>query len=183
MVRSPDSFAPFAVNQYTHSMNSPEPALSFRELLAYTDYLAGRWMKYFRQNPAALEVNVGGRAGTVRGLAIHIFQVEEFFANLLSQEGAKGMGRPAQLESLSLEEMERMHGEARQKLAAYIASASEEKLQTARALGPVTASERKVLAQAVLHSMHHWAQVAMEVRQAGFPAEPPQDIIASPVMK
>jgi uncharacterized damage-inducible protein DinB len=43
-------------------------------------------------------------------------------------------------------------------------------------------SERKTLAQAVLHGVHHWAQVAMEVRQAGFPTETPQDIIASPVM-
>ena len=50
-------------------------------------------------------------------------------------------------------------------------------------LGAVTVSERKILTQAVLHSVHHWAQVAMEVRQAGFPTERPQDIIASPVMK
>jgi uncharacterized damage-inducible protein DinB len=35
----------------------------------------------------------------------------------------------------------------------------------------------------VLHGVHHWAQVAMEVRQAGFPTERGQDIIASPVMK
>jgi len=45
------------------------------------------------------------------------------------------------------------------------------------------ASTRKVLAQAALHSVHHWAQVAMEVRQAGFPTEKPQDIIISDVME
>ena len=50
-------------------------------------------------------------------------------------------------------------------------------------MGPTTASNRKILAQAVLHSIHHWAQVAMEVRQAGFPTDRPQDIIISPVME
>jgi len=35
----------------------------------------------------------------------------------------------------------------------------------------------------VLHSVHHWAQVAMEVRQAGFPVGKPQDIIITDVME
>jgi len=164
-------------------MKNPEPSISFRDLLSYTDYLASRWLNYFRQNPAALDVDVGGRTSTLRDLASHIFQVEEFFANFLAQEDAVGMGRPAQMEAPSLEELERMHQDASGKLEQYIASATEEKLEKMRTLGPVSASNRKVLAQAVLHSVHHWAQVAMEVRQAGLPTERPQDIIASPVMK
>jgi len=157
--------------------------MSFRELLAYTDYLAGRWLNYFQKNPAALEVDVGGRTRTLRDLAAHIFQVEEFFANFLMQEDAVGMGRPAQMEATSLEELQRMHQDSRGKLEHYIATATEEKLEKMRVLGPVTVSNRKVLAQTVLHSVHHWAQVAMAVRQAGLPTERPQDIIASPVMK
>jgi uncharacterized damage-inducible protein DinB len=164
-------------------MSAQEPAISFRDLLAYTDYLAGRWLNYFRQHPDALQVDIGGRTPTLRDLATHIFQVEDFFANFLLQEDAVGMGRPAQMEARQIEDLERMHQEAHQKLAQYIASASEEMLQKTRTLGPVTASNRKVLAQAVLHSVHHWAQVAIEVRQAGLPTEKPQDIIASPVMK
>jgi uncharacterized damage-inducible protein DinB len=164
-------------------MSAQEPAISFRDLLAYTDYLAGRWLNYFRQHPDALQVDIGGRTATLRDLATHIFQVEDFFANFLLQEDAVGMGRPAQMEARQIEDLERMHQEAHQKLAQYIASASEETLQKTRTLGPVTASNRKVLAQAVLHSVHHWAQVAIEVRQAGLPTEKPQDIIASPVMK
>lgn len=163
-------------------MNNQVPSLAFADLLAYTDYLAQRWLSYFERNPAALEIDVGGRAGTVGGLTTHIFQVEQFFADLLLEEGAGGTGRPQQIASPSLEEMRRMHQDAHQKLKQYIDSASEEMLQRTRAFGRVTVSERKTLAQAVLHSIHHWAQVAMEVRQAGFPTETPQDIIASPVM-
>ena len=164
-------------------MSDQVPSLAFADLLAYTDYLAQRWLSYFERNPAALEIDVGGRAGTVGGLVTHIFQVEQFFADLLLQEGAGGTGRPAQMASPSLEELRRMHQDAHKKLKQYIDSASEDALQRTRTLGPVTVSERKTLAQALLHGVHHWAQVAMEVRQAGFPAEMPQDIIASPVMK
>jgi uncharacterized damage-inducible protein DinB len=165
-------------------MNASEPAVSFRDLLAYTDYLAQRWLNYFRKNPAALEVNTGGRTASLRDLVGHIFQVEQFFADLLLQEGAGATRRPQAITGkLELEELGRMHQDAHQKLERYIGSANEEALQRTRTLGPVTVSDRKTLTQVVLHSVHHWAQVAMEVRQAGFPTESPQDIIASPVMK
>jgi uncharacterized damage-inducible protein DinB len=163
-------------------MSDHVPSLAFADLLAYTDYLAQRWLDYFDRNPAALDVAVGGRTPTLRDLVAHIFQVEDFFAGLLLQEGAGAMARPAQMPSQSLAELRGMHQQAHKKLAQYIDSASDEALQRTRTLGPVTVSERKTLAQALLHGVHHWAQVAMEVRQAGFPAEKPQDIIASPVM-
>lgn len=164
-------------------MSDHVPSLAFADLLAYTDYLAQRWLSYFELNPAALEVEVGGRTPKLRDLVTHIFQVEDFFSDLLLQEGAGATARPAQMASGSLEELRGMHQRAHKKLAQYIDSASDETLQRMRTLGPVTVSDRKTLAQALLHGVHHWAQVAMEVRQAGFPAEKPQDIIASPVMK
>jgi uncharacterized damage-inducible protein DinB len=164
-------------------MNAQAPSVAFADLLAYTDYLAQRWLTYFKQHPKALDIDVGGRTGTLQDLVAHIFQVETFFADLLLQEGAGAMAPPAKIDAPGLEELQRTHHAAHQKLRQYIDSANEETLQQTRTLGPVTVSERKVLAQAVLHSVHHWAQVAMEVRQAGFPTEKPQDIIASPVMK
>ena len=165
-------------------MSASEPSISFRDLLAYTDYLAQRWLNYFKQNPAALEVEVGGRTPSLRDLVSHIFQVEQFFADLLLQEGTGATRRPPAIEGkLGLDELGSMHQDALQKLERYIGSANEQMLQRMRTLGPVTVSDRKTLAQTVLHSVHHWAQVAMEVRQAGFPTERPQDIIASPVMK
>jgi uncharacterized damage-inducible protein DinB len=164
-------------------MSAQEPSIAFRDLLAYTDYLAQRWLNYFKQNPGALKIDVGGRTGTLEDLVTHIFQVEDFFADLLLQAGAGSARPPQKLEAPDLETLARLHRGAHDKLAQYISSASDERLDQTRTLGPVTVSERKTLAQAVLHSVHHWAQVAMETRQAGFPQERPQDIIASPVMK
>jgi uncharacterized damage-inducible protein DinB len=163
-------------------MNASEPAVSFRDLLAYTDYLAQRWLTYFQQHPKALEVDVGGKTGTLCDLVSHIFQVEQFFANLLLQAGAGSAAPPAKIAAPTMEDLQRMHQDAHRKLAQYIGSANEEALQQTRKLGAVTVSDRKTLTQTVLHSIHHWAQVAMEVRKAGFPAAKPQDIIVSPVM-
>ena len=65
--------------------SAPEPALTFREMLAYTDYLADRWLDYFKQHDAALAVAVGGGTPSLRDLVGHIFQVEIFFATFLAQ--------------------------------------------------------------------------------------------------
>jgi uncharacterized damage-inducible protein DinB len=165
-------------------MSTAEPAMTFREMLDYTDFLAQRWLNYFHQHEAALNVEVGGKTGTLRNLLGHIFQVESFFANFLLQEPAvPPTAPPPALEFPSLDSMAAMHRDSLEKLGQYLASATDERLRTTRKLGPVTVSNRKIAAQAVIHSIHHWAQVAMEVRQAGFPAQPPQDIIISPAMQ
>jgi uncharacterized damage-inducible protein DinB len=165
-------------------MSTPQPAIAFRELLDYTDFLARRWLDYFKQHEAALGVVVGGRTGSLHDLVSHIFQVENFFASLLleSPSAPPPTGPPPKLDPLPLESLEAMHNEAREKLRQYIGRADEEGLQQKRTLGPRSVSNRKILAQALIHSIHHWAQVAMEVRQAGFPALPPQDIILSPAL-
>ena len=163
-------------------MSSSEASISFRELFAYSDYLANRWTKYFQEHPAALEVNVGGQFGTTRNLVRHIFEVEKIFAGLLLGETP---ARPSWQEQdrKGPEELVKIHQQAQEQLLQYVSSAGEEDLRRKHTLGPVSASSRKMLAQAALHSVHHWAQVAMEVRQAGFPTEKPQDIIISDVME
>ncbi len=160
-------------------MSSSETGVAFRELLAYTDYLAQRWLSYFEQHPAALEVDVGGQTGSVRNLVHHIFQVEQIFAGRLHATDipAGKTGSP------SLEALRGLHQSAHGQLANYAASASAAQWKAKQPVASRPASHRKLMAQAVLHSVHHWAQVAMAVRQAGFPAQKPQDIILSDVME
>jgi len=69
-------------------MSDQVPSLAFADLLAYTDFLAQRWLNYFERNSAAFEVEIGGRTPKLHDLVTHIFQVEDFFADLLLQEGA-----------------------------------------------------------------------------------------------
>ena len=163
-------------------MSATEPAISFRELFAYNDYLAKRWIAYFQQHPAALDVDVGGKTGAMRNLVSHIFEVENFFAGrLLGENPARP--DPNNKVSRSPDELLRLHQQGLEKLQRYLSSANQEELKRQHDFGPVTCSSRKILAQVAMHTVHHWAQVAMEVRQAGFPAEKPQDIIITDVME
>lgn len=160
-------------------MNSSDCSISFRELFAYTDYLANRWFRYFNENEAALAIHIGGQTGALRNLVEHIVQVEQFFATrLLGQETAEEKPRPSGLAGL-LE----MHKDANRKFEAFLAACDNETLRRKQTLRSGEVSNRKMLAQAALHSVHHWAQVAMEVRQAGLPTGKPQDFIITDVME
>jgi uncharacterized damage-inducible protein DinB len=160
-------------------MSPSEPTISFRELFAYTDYLANRWLSYFTEHQAALEIDVGGQTGTVRNLVKHIVQVEEFFASrLLEQEPPEDKA-----ESSGLAGLLQMHKDANAKFEMFLKTNDDNKLRGMQTLGTRKVSNRKILAQAALHSVHHWAQVAIEIRQAHFPAGMAQDFIVSDVME
>lgn len=164
-----------------------EAGISFRELLAYTDYLMQRWMKYFDENPSALEVEIGGRTPHVRDLVFHIVLVEQTFANLLHDNKPADpptiAAQKAEQEPRTADNLARLHREAHDKLIRYAASAKPDDVTKVEHLGPANVTRRKILSQVTLHSTHHWAQIAMAVRQAGFPTRTPQDIIVSDVMK
>ena len=86
-------------------------------------------------------------------------------------------------EPRTAENLARLHQQAHDKLTRYIALASGEDLRHLEQVGPATITRRKILSQVALHSTHHWAQIAMAVRQAGFPTQKPQDIILTDVME
>jgi uncharacterized damage-inducible protein DinB len=161
------------------SVSSRQPGVSFHELFAYTGWLAQRWFAYFDQNPRALDIQIGGRTGSVRDLALHISLAEErllqYLFNDTSETDRKDDGSVANLRAL--------HQQNREKLADFMSHMSESTLnEPVEVFGGRKVSKRKVLTQIYLHPIHHWAQVAMEVRQAGFPTSTPQDILITDVM-
>ncbi|MBV9622794.1 MAG: DinB family protein [Acidobacteria bacterium] len=159
-------------------MNASEPAISFRELFAYTDYLATRWFAYLAEHEAALEIQVGGETGTLGKLVEHIVRVEQFFADrLLGQAPDEKPG------TLGVTDLAQMHADASRKFEAYLTMPGDNNPRRTQMLGTRTVSHRKMLAQAALHCVHHWGQVAMEVRQAGLPVGIPQDIILTNLME
>ncbi len=155
--------------------------ISFRDLLAYTHSEALKWKDWFARNPAALDVAVGGEIGTVRELVKHIFQSELWFAARLSgQELDQSAFEPKDNDGLWA-----LHGRAYESLARFVATAQEtdmERVITLPFRDGFDVTVRKLLAQAALHSVHHWAQIAMEVRQAGMPSDGSHDILLSNVL-
>jgi uncharacterized damage-inducible protein DinB len=162
-------------------MSTTDAGISFRELLAYTDYLATRWLTFFGEHPKALQVPAGGGTPTVGDLVDHVFLVEEVFSSFLRdgvpppEKGSAG--------EIGVETFRRRHEEAYRKFTEYLSASSDDDLRTKKKFSRFDSSPRKLLTQSILHSVHHWAQIAMIVKRAGFDTGRPQDLILTDVME
>lgn len=164
--------------------------IRFLELLDYSDEETRRWKQWFSQNPAALDmpIDVGG-AGSVRKLLLHIFLVERHFANAVSygpasfdQLGKDAAGEPP----ADLDAIFRISEEASQKYREYLARASPEDLATVLNLSSrmdLKGSKRKLITQALTHSLRHWAQLATFLRQQGLKQDWIHDFLMSNAME
>ena len=148
--------------------------LSLSELLAYTDEEREKWRVWLGKHPQALEVQLqpGGRFGTVNALVDHIFLVEaRHLARLQRLAVPEASGIPAG-------DVERLFGYGeivRQSLRQYLPTLTDADATTPREFtvqtGDFVLTPRKLLFHCLLHETRHWAQIALGVRQAGL--EPP----------
>ena len=151
--------------------------ISFAELLDYSSEENERWKQFFARNPEALDLPLD-IAGTVGQLVLHIFAVELYFANVITgQEGTD----PAQLKTESQDDIFAVGEKAREKYLEFFARAKTEDWSATVELSRINlkASKRKLVAQALTHSMRHWAQIATFLRQNGFKQEWRHDLILS----
>lgn len=145
-----------------------DPGVQFKELLAYNCDETTHWKRWFEDNPAALDLacDVAG-AGTVRKLMFHIFTTELFFANHVH-----GLGRVDfdQRPSSTLDELFAINEEAQRKFQEFLERATNEDWLQVVPLGfrDFKASRRKMVMQAMVHSIHHRGQLATFLRQQGF---------------
>jgi len=120
-------------------------------------------------------------AGTVRKLLLHIFATELFFASrVLDLPKVDYENLPHQ----TWGELFAIGAEAHRKFQQFLAQATPEEWTTLVSLGlrDFKASKRKMVAQAVLHSVHHRGQLATFLRQQGFKQDWTHDFIASQAM-
>jgi uncharacterized damage-inducible protein DinB len=150
-------------------------ALSFNELLQYTNLEREKWRAWFAQHPGAIDAPVqpSGRFATVGKLVDHIFLVERrHLQRLQSQPVVDQTG----LTGNNAAPLFDYGASVRRELEQYAADGNDdpEQVRTFEIRGaamPMT--PRKLLFHILLHEMRHWAQVALAVRLAGF--EPPGD--------
>jgi uncharacterized damage-inducible protein DinB len=159
-----------------------DASVRFTELLAYNEFETGNWRRFFEQHPAALDLpcDVAG-AGTVRKLVAHVFLTELYFSRLLAGAPRSDFDK---IPSATLDELFAMHDEAHRGFQSLLDKVPEARWEEALPLGfrDVKASRRKMFLQAMLHSIHHRAQLATLLRQNGFKQDWIHDIILSPVM-
>jgi uncharacterized damage-inducible protein DinB len=151
-------------------------ALSYPELLHYTNAERERWRIWFAANPAAMEAPVqpGGRLPTAGKLIDHIFLVERRHlqrltgAALSDRTGLTGNNAPPLFD---------YGASVRRELEQYVQDLDDDVADQVRTFEvrerqwPMT--PRKLLFHVLLHEIRHWAQIALAVRVAGF--EPPGD--------
>jgi len=149
--------------------------LSFLELLRFDEQETERWHQFLnKQGPGVLDLTVDLAGGkTVRDLLVHIFAVELKYAERLS---GSALTQPADLPKGTLDEIFAIATKAQGKMKTYLKTATEADLSgritfPTLSAGEQTATKRKVLGHALLHSQRHWAQLTTEMRRRGHKAE------------
>ena len=149
--------------------------LSFSELLRFNEQETDRWHQFLaRQGPGLLDLNIdlaGG--GTVRDLLLHMFGVELKYAERLS---GGALTKPGDLPTRTIDEIFGIAATAQEKMKVYLKTASEAELNgkitfPTLSAGEQTATRRKVLGHALIHSLRHWAQLTTEMRRRGHKAD------------
>ena len=158
--------------------------IQFSELLDYTAEETGRWKAWFANHPTALDLpmDIAG-AGTVGKLLLHIFFVELHFSHaVLALPAADLQALPA----ASVSELFRISEEAAGKFRSFLASAKSEDWMATVDLGPRLSfkpTKRKLVAQALTHSLRHWAQLSTFLRQQGLKQDWSHDFLLSKAME
>ena len=151
-------------------------AITFEELIRYTNGERDKWRRWFGDHAAALDAPVqpGGRLPTVGKLIDHIFLVERRHLQRLT---VQPVSDTTGLTGNNASPLFDYGASVRRELEQYVADLGDDEIDTVRAFEvrdkqwPMT--PRKLLFHILLHETRHWAQIALAVRLAGF--EPPGD--------
>ncbi len=168
----------------TAASSAADLGISIRELLDFSYEDTQKWFEFFRQNPKALDVELGGAAKDVRGLVLHIITVELRYVERLLGQAPRSFDA---FRGATFEQMQELFAESRRMIDEVLSRSTPESMSDVivsqtKAFGEVRASKRKVLVHMMLHGMRHWAQLAMALRQAGF-ATGTHDLIFSKAMQ
>ena len=158
-----------------------DSGVSFSELLTFTADENHRWKKWFQEHPQTLDLPCDIAGGsTVRTLVLHIFGVDLRYSHLLL-----GLDLPnfKLLPCATVDELFAIGEQADKKLREFIARANSKDWDEIVPLGflDLKASKRKIMAQVVLHGVHHRAQLATFLRQQGYKQDWMHDFVLSGV--
>jgi uncharacterized damage-inducible protein DinB len=159
-----------------------EDGIRFSELLAYTEHENHRWKEWFREHPQAITLPCDIAGGpTVHELLLHVFVTDLYFAHRVS-----GLELPdfKALPHATLDELFAIGEAAAGKFRKFMDIAYPKDWDEVFSLGFAdrTASKRKMMTQALLHGVHHRAQLASLLRQQGFKQDWIHDIILSDII-
>jgi uncharacterized damage-inducible protein DinB len=159
-----------------------DSAITFTELLNYSEQETKRWKEWFASHPSALEVPFPiANATNVKGLLTHIVSVELLFARAVSN--LPRLSWP-EMHALADPDPFAVSEDATKMFRAFIDSARPEDWAEVKDVGfsGFKASKRKMITQALLHGVNHRAQLSTHLRQHRFGDMWRHDFIATDVM-
>jgi uncharacterized damage-inducible protein DinB len=159
-----------------------DSAITFTELLGYSEQETKRWKDWFASHPAALEVPFPiANATNVKGLLTHIVSVELLFARAVSN--LPRLSWP-EMHALADPDPFAVSEDATKMFRAFIDSARPEDWDEVKDVGfsGIRASKRKMVTQALFHGVNHRAQLSTHLRQQGFGDMWMHDFILTDVM-
>jgi uncharacterized damage-inducible protein DinB len=154
--------------------------ISFDELLRYEEEQTELWRDFFHKRHHLLKLEASPTE-SVGGLLLHIFTAEYRSAERLLGEP---MTPDSEFKNGNVDELFAVITEAHRKLRQYLSVTTESAIAEPRTypshtLGEFTATPRKLLTHALVHSIRHWAQVARLLRENGQPADFSHDVLFS----
>jgi uncharacterized damage-inducible protein DinB len=159
-----------------------DSAITFTELLNYSEQETKRWKEWFASHPSALEVPFPiANATNVKGLLTHIVSVELLFARAVSN--LPRLSWP-EMHALAEPDPFAVSEDATKMFREFIESARPEDWAEVKDVGfsGIKASKRKMVTQALLHGVNHRAQLSTHLRQQGFGDMWKHDFILADVM-
>lgn len=168
-------------------MSASLAQISFAELLDWNESEAGKWRAWFEAQPTAvLDVPVKvAHTNNVREFLLHIFAVELRYAERLNDQKVTSY---EELPTGSVADLFGIGDRARTGLRTYLGKTTDDRLKAVqefqtRTAGTLHASERKMFAHTMLHSVRHWAQLATALREAGYETNWGKDFLMTDVME
>jgi uncharacterized damage-inducible protein DinB len=161
-------------------------AFTFSEMLAAQEVEMGRWQQWFREQPATLlDVPIDlAKAKDLRSVLFHVFLVELSFAESLNElrdpNGSRAdlLAKPHE----TFDELFAIHQRAFTLLAQWVERATPEDAAKLFIRGELRVSRRKCFIQVMEHTVRHFAQLAVALRQAGRPTDWMHDILFNPAI-
>ena len=167
-------------------MSTSTLAFTFPEMLAAQDVELGRWEEWFLQQSATLldlQLDIA-KAKDLRSALFHIFLVELSFGEALNELRDPNASR-ADLLALphgTFDELFAIHHRAFSLLKQWVERATPEDAAKLFVRGELRVSRRKCFIQVMEHTVRHFAQLAVALRQAGHPTDWMHDFLFNPSM-
>jgi len=162
-------------------------AFTFPEMLAAQDVELGRWKEWFLQQPETL-LNLPldiAKAKDLRSALFHIFLVELSFAEAINELRDPNASR-ADLLALphgTFDELFAIHHRAFSLLKQWVERATPEDAAKLFVRGELRVTRKKCFIQVMEHTVRHFAQLAVALRQAGHPTDWMHDFLFNPSMQ